>query len=105
MKKEKNNKSLIIIVCIIMISIIIIIAITEYNKTSRIEAEQMNEYVRQEDLKDCIETANNKRTSLWDNNCNKQANGKCTINNRDMIDWIEQRYEQELDNCYELYGN
>jgi len=109
-KKEKNTNNILtfvgIIIFIIMIFVAISIDIKENNKNLRLEKEQEAELTRQENLSNCISQAKSDRNDLWNNNCTKQSDGSCTIrNNTGTIDWIEQRYEQDLDSCYELYGN
>lgn len=95
----------IVIVFIIMTFITINTSIKEKNKNERLEQEQQLEEERQNSLKECISQAKINRNNLWNNNCSKQANGSCTINsNTETIEWIEQRYEQDIKNCYELYG-
>lgn len=79
--------------------------IKEKNKNMRLEQEQQLEEERQRSLNACINQAKTNRNDLWDNNCSKQANGNCTIkSNSGTIEWIEQRYDQDIKNCYELYG-
>lgn len=72
----------------------------------RLESEQKADETRQEQLNICIVQAKNNRTILWNSNCTNQSNGSCTINsNSGIVEWIEQKYQQDLDNCYQLYGN
>lgn len=47
----------------------------------------------------CIEEANAKRDDLWNANCDEEG----YISSMDTIEWIEARYEQDLQNCYRLY--
>ena len=72
----------------------------------KLEKEEAVEKERQENLSTCINQAKVARTNLWNNNCTTQSDGSCTIpNDGKTIPWIEQRYQQDLDNCYQLYGN
>lgn len=66
--------------------------------------ETIQEQGKQSELKRCIESAKESRTDLWNANCTKQSDGGCTIqNNTGTIDWIEDRYQSDLNNCYKLY--
>lgn len=115
--KNDLNKTLIIICSSIIILVIIICSFMTYNTylkeesekeqtNLKLENEEKIEKERQENLSICINQAKTSRTNLWNSNCTTQANGNCTIpNNSGTIDWIEQRYQQDLNNCYQLYGN
>lgn len=95
----------IVIVLIIMTFITINTNIKEKNKNRRLEQEQQQEEERQTKLSECISTAKRNRSDLWNNNCTKQSDGSCTIQSKTgTVEWIEQRYEQDIDNCNELYG-
>lgn len=114
--KNNTNKTLIITFSSIIILTIIIggfITINTYLKEEsnkeqnilKLEKQEKQEKERQENLSNCINRANISRTNLWNNNCDIQANGSCTIpNNSGTIEWIDQRYQQDLNNCYQLYG-
>ena len=110
-EEEKYNTTTRIIIFSVVIVLIIMTFITintnikEKNKNMRPEQEQQLEEERQTKLSECISTAKRNRTDLWNNNCTKQSDGSCTIQNKTgTIEWIEQRYEQDIKNCHELYG-
>ena len=124
-KKNENKKSKVkgtiqisvLLSIVIPITIVLCIGIVmffDYRKEQlkqekedkRLESEQKADETRQEQLNICIIQAKNNRTNLWNSNCTNQSNGSCTINsNSGIVEWIEQRYQQDLDNCYQLYGN
>lgn len=100
-----KNEKFIIILLIILIFITVNTSIKEKNKNMRIEQEQQLEEKRQNLLSECINQAKINRSDLWNSNCIKQSDGSCTIQNKTgTIEWIEQRYEQDIKNCNELYG-
>lgn len=112
----KNNKlfviscSIVLVILIIAGAILLGIFIMEQSDKEqtqmKLEQALRQEKTRQKNLENCIQTAKDSRSNLWDANCTKQSNGSCTIpNNSKTVDWIEQRYQQDLDSCYELYGN
>lgn len=103
MKERKDNKVIIISVCIV-ITIAIISGSILINTYIKLENKNKNEIDRQENLYACITDAKNNRNDLWNVNC-KDPDGKCTISDQSTINWIEKRYEQDLDNCYQLYGS
>ena len=116
--KEKNIlKSIIIISLSIIILTIIIGGFITFNTylqeesekeqtNLKLESEKEAERERQESLSLCIVQAKTSRENLWNSNCTIQTNGDCTIpSNSGTVEWIEQRYQQDLDNCYQLYGN
>lgn len=72
----------------------------------RIKDEKEEKKLKQANLNNCITTAKNNRTNLWNQNCTTQSDGSCTIKNgTGTIEWIEKRYQQDLNNCYQLYGD
>ena len=118
MKKEVKFKNYtliyLIIVCITIVSSVGIFSYSNYHKeqlkqkqeNKRIESEQKAAQLRQNQLNNCITQAKSNRRNLWNSNCTKQADGSCTIkSNSGTSEWIEQRYQQDLNNCYQLYGN
>lgn len=110
-KNHNINKTLIITFsAVIILSIIIggFITLNTYlnEKNENEETKLRLEKEKQENLVICIEQATNSRTNLWNSNCDMQSNGDCTIpTNSGIIEWIEQRYKQDLEICYQLYGN
>lgn len=105
MKNNKDNKIIIISICVV-IAITIISGSVLINTYIKLENKDKNEIDRQDNLYDCITDAKSARTSLWDSNCTKQKDGSCTIDSDSKtIDWIEKRYQQDLNSCYQLYGN
>ncbi len=110
-------KPIIIIPLSIIVLVIIIGGFVTYNTylkeesekeqtNLKLENEEKAEKERQENLSVCIVQAKTSRENLWNNNCDTQTDGSCTIpSNSGTIEWIEQRYQQDLDNCYQLYGN
>ena len=105
-KLSKIFRYIIFIIFMIIMLVIIVTNIKENNDIKELELKEEQEEERQDKLKACISTAKNDRSDLWNSNCTEEADGKCTIkNNSGTIDWIEQRYEQDINNCYELYGN
>lgn len=114
--KNSNGKMLAIIFSSVIILTIIIggfITINTYLKEEsdkeqnslKLEEQRNQEQERQENLSNCINRANISRSTLWNNNCDIQADGSCTIpSNSGTVEWIEQRYQQDLNNCYQLYG-
>lgn len=113
MKKNKDNKIIIISICgVITIAIISSsILINTYLKEQsdreqtqmKLDSERENEENRQYKLSNCISTAKTNRTDLWESNC-PEKNPNCSLNS-DIVDWIDKRYQQELNSCYQLYGN
>ena len=116
-KEKKLLKPIIIIPVSVIILTIIIGAFITYNTylqeesekeqtDLKLDREEETERERQENLSICINQAKTSRTNLWNSNCTTQANGNCVIpSNSGTVEWIEQRYQQDLDNCYQLYGN
>ena len=110
MKKDAIKKDFklmyLVIICITIVLSVGIFSYSNYQK-EQLKQEQENNRLQnnQNKLTICISQAKNNRTNLWNNNCTKQSNGSCTINNSKTIEWIEQRYQQDLNNCYQLYGN
>ena len=47
----------------------------------------------------CIREAKIEREDLWDANSDEEG----YISDMESIEWIEQRYEQDLNACYRLY--
>ena len=100
------------IICITIVSSVGIFSYSNYQKeqlkqneeNERLEKEQKALEQQKNNLSNCINQAKNNRTNLWNSNCTKQADGRCTLSNN-LITRIEQRYEQDLNNCYQLYGN
>lgn len=115
-KAENKDKLKAIFTCIIISTIIIggtisfsIVIKEEAEKDKlqlKLDNENANEEKRQNSLSNCIANAKTARNNLWNANCTKQSDGSCTINNNSgTIEWIEKRYQQDLNNCYQLYGN
>lgn len=119
-KKNKKSKSedkiktififVIILFLITSITVSLSIGIKEKAEKDKLQLkldnENANEEKRQNSLANCIANAKTARNNLWNANCTKQTNGSCTINNNSgTIEWIEKRYQQDLNNCYQLYGN
>lgn len=116
---QKNNKSIYIIIICFIICITIIGSIGTYSyfnyqkevlkqekEDERIKQEKEDKELKQLNLNNCITNAKNNRTNLWNQNCTNQSNGSCTIKNgTGTIEWIEQRYQQDLNNCYQLYSD
>lgn len=104
-KKKDNNKTSIIVACIIGIAIIGVAIIVSKNSMERLKYNEQQEELRQNKLQTCISQAKTIRDDLWNANCTKQKNGSCTIQNgTGTIEWIEERYQTELNNCYKLYN-
>lgn len=111
---KKYTLVYLIIICITVISSVGIFSYSNYQKeqlkqeqeNERIKKEQKNAQLRQNQLNNCITQAKSNRRNLWNSNCTKQVDGSCTIkSNSGTSEWIEQRYQQDLNNCYQLYGN
>lgn len=104
------KKNLIIIVGVLFAITIILSTIIYINKENNDkeiklqEMKQQEEEKKQRNLKNCINTAKNSRSDLWKANC-IDPDGNCSISSQKTIDWIESRYQQDLNNCYKLYKN
>lgn len=103
------NKLPIIITIIIAITFIIIISVflffnyqNEKLKNERLNEVQAEEKNRQYDLQSCYSAAERSRTSLWNANCPDGQTG-CKLDSS-VVDWIDNRYEQDIENCNSLYG-
>lgn len=113
MKSKKDNKFVIISICVVLIVAIIsgsILVNTYIREQSNKEQTQMrldnsnqNEISRQNNLSSCISKAKTSRNNLWEANC-PEKNPNCSLQ-MDKIEWIDSRYQQDLNNCYQLYGN
>lgn len=104
------KKHTILFISIVLLFIIIIFGIVLYYNLEKTKTEQRTtelkldkERKKQNNLEQCVVEAENIRTNLWNSNCTKQSNGMCTIKTGSVTNWIEQRYQQKLDICYELY--
>lgn len=115
--KNTNNDKRLIYIIIISITIVSSVGIFSYSTYKKEQLKQKQEIKlfekqeqknvqRQNNLNNCINQAKTERTNLWNSNCTKQSDGRCTINsNNGISNWIEQRYQQDLNSCYQLYGN
>lgn len=114
-KKNKSNKVPninklpIIITIIIAITFIIIISVflffnyqNEKLKNERLNEVQTEEENRQYELQSCYSAAERSRTNLWNANCPDNQTG-CKLDSS-IVDWIDSRYEQDIENCNSLYG-
>lgn len=107
-----SNKSIyLIIVCITVVLSVGIYSFSNYKKEELKQQEENNRFNAQQEkitgqqnlLKYCIEQAKATRTDLWESNC-PDNNPNCSLS-PNTVQWIDSRYQQELDSCYELYGN
>ena len=87
----------------IIFLIIIVTIIKENNDIKELIIKEEQEEKRQDKLKTCISTAKNDRSALWEANC-PDDNLNCKLQSN-IVEWIDTRYKQELEICYELYGN
>lgn len=108
-KVSNINKLPIIITIIIAITFIIIISVflffnyqNEKLKNERLNEVQTEEENRQYDLQSCYSAAEQSRTNLWNANCPDGQTG-CKLDSS-VVDWIDSRYEQDIENCNSLYG-
>lgn len=108
MKDYIKTKSVIILVVILGFIVLLNTYVKGKNDAKIIDLkynnERINESTRRSNLNSCIDKAKTDRTNLWNSNCTKQSNGSCTIQNGNgTIEWIENRYKSDLENCYQLY--
>ena len=111
--KNKINNRLLFLCIFTTISIIAIITIAliydyqkekmiQEEKTERIRLEQSAENNRQKNLLNCYNKAEKNRINLWNANCdNGETN--CSLPHS-TIDWIDNRYKQDINNCNSLYN-
>ena len=112
---NNNNAFYIIIIAILAIAIIIlfvflIIFNDKYSKLDEkyetVKNELEESYWSEDDsktkLKLCFEEAERSRTNLWNANC-PDGETECSLP-IDTIDWIDSRYEQDIENCNSLYN-
>ncbi len=102
-KLSKIFRYIIFIIFMIIVLIIIVTNIKENNDIKELELKEEQEEKRQDKLKTCISTAKNDRSDLWEANC-PDDNPNCKLQSN-IVEWIDTRYQQELEICYELYGN
>lgn len=105
-KLESSKITNTMIICITIIIVMLILGISNY-KNEELKQKQQNARLQENKLllDACITDAKNSRTDLWNNNCIKQSDGNCTIpSDSPTVEWIEQRYEQDIKNCNSLYG-
>ena len=105
MKKMNLKFVSLIVVCITILSSIGVFSYFIYHKeelkqeqqNQRLEKEQENRDYYREQLTNCINTASINRTNLWKANCpEKEPNCKLQM---DQIKWIDNRYQQEVNEC------
>lgn len=113
--KKVNNKNnnlniftiALITLCIISGTVIINTYIKEQGDKEltklKLEETRKTEKERQDNLQQCITDADIARTDLWASNC-PAKNPNCKLDSY-IVEWIDKRYEQNLNNCYQLYGN
>lgn len=73
----------------------------ENKELEQIEFQQQQEEEKQRLLKNCISDAENDRHDLWEANC-PDDNPNCSLDSS-VVEWIDSRYEQDIENCNSLY--
>lgn len=109
MKKEvkKSNISLIYlsVICITLIIVVGLIVFFSYQKeqlkqnqeNERLKQEQENKDYYRRQLTNCINEAKTSRSNLWSSNC-PDSNPNCSLNSN-VVEWIDERYQQEVNEC------
>ena len=94
-----------IVVCITILGSVGFFSYFTYHKeelkqeqqNQRSEKEQENRDYYRIQLTDCINNASVNRTNLWTANC-PESNQNCSLK-MDQIEWIDDRYKQEVEEC------
>lgn len=110
--KAKNKKSIwnksyfsLVLICITIICSISIYSFFIYHK-EELKQEQENQRLKQEQeskeyyrkqLANCLNSANINRTNLWNANC-PDGKSDCKLDS-DIVDWIDSRHQQEVNEC------
>ena len=105
MKKVNLKFVSLIIICITIFSSIGVFSYFIYHKeelkqdqqNQRLEKEQENRDYYREQLTNCINTASINRTNLWNSNC-PNGNSNCKLDSK-VVEWIDNRYQQEVNEC------
>ncbi len=105
MKKINLKFISIIIICFTILCSIGIFSYFSYHK-EELKLQQENERLKKEEkskdynrqqLTACISQAGINRTNLWNANC-PENKPNCSLQ-MDQIEWIDKRYEQEVNEC------
>lgn len=103
MEKLKNNKLIVagtILISLFIIAITIIV-INILNNNNKIKLQKMQENERNEKsekIRSCTNAADANRTYNIRSNCENTK--ECPI---EVVQWADSRYEQEVNNCYNIY--
>lgn len=110
-KKKENSKLIYLsIICITIILIVGLVMFFNYQK-EQLKQNQENERLKQEQddrdyyrkqLTDCINNAKTSRSNLWSSNC-PDNNPNCSLNSN-VVEWIDERYQQEVSECNMKWG-
>ena len=100
-KVSKIFRYIIFILFMIIMLIIIVTNIKENNDIKELESKEEQEEERQQNLRTCYRTAESDRKSLWKSNC-PDDNPNCSLS-PNIVEWIDNRYEQDIENCNSLY--
>ena len=104
MKKNISFISL-VIVCLTILASVGVFSYYTYHK-EELKQEQQNERLEKEQkdrdyyrtqLTSCINNADVHRNNLWESNC-PDDDKNCKLNTN-VVDWIDSRYKQEVEEC------